>query len=316
MTTRLFVELPGRCEATCPSCSTPVDAPLDAPRYGALFHAAALLGFDFIGLMGREPMAQEGSVSVLRAAVATGARVRVYSTLFGGTGPEQLPDIASALEVTVLLWGTAERHDAATGSSGSFDETLALAARWQDAGSSVMVKVPVDRSLLSCLPGLERAVTSAGLRFTAAPWWPANQPPNALPILAPTPVELARMFTESGAFTGFDYSPHSAVCKAGRARAFVDERLRLFSCFESTQPVADLRVEDLAEVWMNDRRWGPWRQAALQDLPECSSCEVSHGCHICPAPLFDGRGNICSEHQLGVASATSVALTARVGGGR
>jgi radical SAM protein with 4Fe4S-binding SPASM domain len=124
----------------------------------------------------------------------------------------------------------------------------------------------------------------------------------------PHPAVLASLFTQSPEFKGFAYTPTAQVCKAGRARAFIDAEFNLYSCFESRVAVANMITEDFSAVWTDDDRWGPWRRSALAQLSQCGSCDLQRGCHICPAPEFDGRGATCSSRQLAVARETTAVL--------
>ena len=116
-----------------------------------------------------------------------------------------------------------------------------------------------------------------------------------------------RLFVEHSRSAGylrpFQYALDAPVCKAGTRRAYIDSTQRLFACFESSVPIADLKLERFSDVWLDDSRWGQWRTTTLADMPSCMTCDVRSGCHICPAALFDNRGRMCEERTRLVASA-------------
>jgi len=166
---------------------------------------------------------------------------------------------------------------------------------WRAAGARVAAKLFLRRGLGGSVPTLRARLERRGIPLLVSAWWsrlggsgrafPAAGPDEAGPhVPCPRPV---------------DRGPADAPCQAGRRRAFVDRHLRLRPCHVSSHVAADLSDTPLREAWEDDRRWGAWRSGTLSDLPSCLECDVQRFCHVCPAPVFDGRGtSACSDPAL------------------
>lgn len=125
------VRLGTRCLNACVHCKYRLDVASTRPVVGALYPVARGVPEDMgpadeIYLTGPEPAIQSGFASIVRAIVASGAHVSLYTTGRPFAKPGAAGKIAAlgVRKVVVPVFGaTAEEHDAVAGSPGAFART-------------------------------------------------------------------------------------------------------------------------------------------------------------------------------------------------
>lgn len=298
---RLFVEVAGPCVRSCPACAgrsvhVPVARDLRDRRAEVLQEAAAV-GFGDVTFCGANLLMLPEATEMIGGAIRAGLRVRVHGwcdmhrahdliALAGDVGP---------VEITVPVWGPPRIHDAAAGRPGAFDADVAVLRVLAGSEGRVrpMAAIVMTEENAASVAGLEAFFRAESVPSRTVTWWFPLQSggPRSGLLSARRRTDLLR---RAAAEPGRRRTRRAGdrVCNAAVTKAYLDQDLGVRACPASQRAVADCRTASFADVWRDDGLWGRWRTITLAELPECLGCELVGACHVCPAPLIDGEGEV------------------------
>jgi radical SAM protein with 4Fe4S-binding SPASM domain len=288
------LELTGACNHLCVGCSNvyaAARAPMPLPA--AVWEQwLENIGPDavWIRLSGGEPTLHPEFERILAAATSYDALVTVFTNGRWRSPRElmatlqQRPKLAGLL---VSLHGaSAATHEAFTGVSGAFDETLANIRLALDHGLTVALSTVLTRHNVDEIDALVELGRRLGVQHVAFNRYIGR----SLPELEPTPLQLKQALRhiekliQRGApvIHGIcvpQCSIHgngSEGCLAGVAYASIDPWGNVHPCHHSPTVIGSLHHTSIAALWHSDAMEA-WRRLMPQSCTTCAAYAVCHG---------------------------------------
>ena len=121
MRKRIFIEIPGNCISRCSGCFSNATNEFDLAIFEKILCDAVELGFNWIGLCGRDPFQSAYKDELINIVLNSRRYVRIYSSLLGSDClPEYFKNNFNRLDITFIIWGMPEIHDIECGIKGAF----------------------------------------------------------------------------------------------------------------------------------------------------------------------------------------------------
>jgi MoaA/NifB/PqqE/SkfB family radical SAM enzyme len=296
------LELTYRCNWRCVFCYNPRHHDrrgLSSAEWLAVLDDLRVLGTLYVALTGGEPLAHRDFL-----AVARGARERAFALRVLTNGA--LVTEALAAEIAVLRplavelslhGGTAETHDRATATPGSFEAMLRGLDRLLAHGVSVVLKTPLTRLNEAEMAPMRRIAEERGVPWRIDPVLTPRDDGDQTPLAFRASAEaVERMFRELAALGQLPHEERAAGgtnCGLGRTTLAVDPEGNVFPCLQWRRaPLGNVRETPLARMWAGSAE----RQEAASVARSANDRLVAAGGALasfpfCPALALQRTGN-------------------------
>ncbi len=253
------LELTYRCNWRCVFCYNPRHRDLrglSPAEWGAVLDDLRVLGTLYVALTGGEPLAYPHFLAVARGVRERAFALRILTN--GALVTEALADEIAALRpmaVELSLHGaTAESHDRATATPGSFDALLRGADRLLARDVGVLLKTPLTRLNEAEMAGMRRVATQRGVSWRVDPTLTPRDDGDMGPLAYRASAEAAeRVFRDLAAAGQLPHEGRAeggTNCGLGRTTIAVDPEGDVFPCMQWRRaPLGNVRRMPLREMW-------------------------------------------------------------------
>ena len=253
------LELTYRCNWRCTFCYNPRHHDrrgLSGAEWRAVLDDLRALGTLYVALTGGEPLAHPEFL-----AIARGARERAFALRILTNGALVTDALAAEiaalrpLAVEVSLHGaTAQTHDRATATPGSFDAMLRGVDRLLARNVSVVLKTPLTRLNEREMAGLRRIGEERGVPWRIDAVLTPRDDGDAGPLAYRASAEaVERVFRELAAVGQLPQEERAAGgtnCGLGRTTIAVDPEGNVFPCLQWRRaPLGNVRETRLPRMW-------------------------------------------------------------------
>ena len=253
------LELTYRCNWRCTFCYNPRHHDrrgLSGAEWRAVLDDLRALGTLYVALTGGEPLTHPEFL-----AIARGARERAFALRILTNGAFVTDALAAEiavlrpLAVEVSLHGaTAQTHDRATATPGSFDAMLRGVDRLLARNVSVVLKTPLTRLNEQELAGLRRIGEERGVPWRIDAVLTPRDDGDAGPLAYRASAEaVERVFRELAAVGQLPQEERAAGgtnCGLGRTTIAVDPEGNVFPCLQWRRaPLGNVRETRLPRMW-------------------------------------------------------------------
>jgi AdoMet-dependent heme synthase len=291
-----FIELTAACNNHCPGCGnvfSHTESSLDAATWLRLLEALQP-HLEHIKVTGGEPTLHPELNAILTGLDDMGLPFSLFTNA-RWSDPDKLMDLLSKTErcrgLLVSLHGARPAsHEAFTGVSGSFDETIRNIRRAVSAGQNVTTSTVITAEnwheieeivILSRQLGANHAVFN---RYLGMPVDALAPTADALRAAVRTVERLRREallhqlpHVRFGNCIPQCWCPSSAVgCLAGLAYCTIDPWGNVRPCNHAPLVCGNLLDESLKAIWQGDAMQA-WRRSLAEPCRECAELERCHG---------------------------------------
>ncbi len=289
----VYLELTPTCNNACSGCSNVFerdtgDAPLPAEDWARLFEKFAPYR-PRLRLTGGEPTLHPEFDQVVRRVEAMGFPFTVFSNARWPNSDQMIEMLTSASGLECLLislhGANAASHEAFTGVTGSFQETINNARKASTAGLSVTTSTVITRHNYAGIAELLALSSDLGAshavfnRYIGAPLPGLEASADELRA-AVQEVERQKAISGNGWVKFGTPIPHcftpnsSNGCMAGFAHVTIDPWGNVRPCPHTPIVTGNLLRQALDSILVDDRMVA-WRQ---QYLAQCQTCSTRDGC--------------------------------------
>ena len=253
------LELTYRCNWRCVFCYNPRRhdrRPLSVAEWCSVLDDLRALGTLYVALTGGEPLVYPGFLAVARAVRERAFVLRVLTN--GALVTEVMAAEIAALRpmaVELSLHGaTAQTHDRATATPGSFDAMLRGLDRLLARGVGVVLKTPLTRLNEAELAGMRRIADERGVPWRVDPVLTPRDDGDAGPLAYRASDEATeqvfRELASLGQLPQEDRAEGGTNCGLGRTTLAVDPEGNVFPCLQWRRaPLGNVRVTPLRDMW-------------------------------------------------------------------
>jgi MoaA/NifB/PqqE/SkfB family radical SAM enzyme len=253
------LELTYRCNWRCVFCYNPRHRDLrglSPVEWLAVLDDLRALGTLYVALTGGEPLAYAHFLAVARAVRERAFALRILTN--GALVTETLADEIAALRpmaVELSLHGaTAETHDRATATPGSFHAMLRGADRLLGRSVGVVLKTPLTRLNEAEMTGMRRIATERGVPWRIDPTLTPRDDGDMGPLAYRASAEATQgVFRDLAAVGQLPYEGRAeggTNCGLGRTTLAVDPEGNVFPCMQWRRaPLGNVRRTPLREMW-------------------------------------------------------------------
>jgi radical SAM protein with 4Fe4S-binding SPASM domain len=304
----LVLELTYRCNEKCVHCYMPdmrKGKELSLTEIEILLDQFVALGGFQIQLTGGEALLRKDFPQILKAVTQRGLLPSITTNLT--LLDDQLLDaIAAAAPYSVgcsVYSARPELHDAITKVKGSFDKTMAAAARLREHGIPVILKSPLMRDTAPHWRELEILAHDADcanqfdLHITAKN--DGGRDPLAQRVTDPT--VLHDIFSSNyykltvndepmAEMVAVD--PDANICGAGAASLTLSPDGTIRPCIGLTDPLGCFPDVSLESIWNGSPFFAQWANLKLKDIDPCGQCPKLPWCSKCPGAWQAEHGDV------------------------
>ena len=253
------LELTYRCNWRCVFCYNPRhhdQRGLPTSRWLSLLDELRGLGTFYVALTGGEPLAHPEFLTIARGVRERAFALRILTN--GALVTEPLAgEIARLLPMAVELslhGASAETHERATATPGSFAAMLRGLDRLLQHGVTVVLKTPVTRLNEDELDGMRRIADGRGVPLRLDAMLTPRDDGDTGPLAyRATPAGLQRMYralAEQGSLPREERVKGGANCGLGRTTLAIDPEGNVFPCMQWRRaPLGNVRETPLGVVW-------------------------------------------------------------------
>jgi len=253
------LELTYRCNWRCVFCYNPRRhdrRALSFDEWCGVLDDLRVLGALYVALTGGEPLAHPEFLAIARAARERAFALRILTN--GTLVTALLADEIAALRplaVELSLHGaTAQTHDRATATPGSFDAMLRGLDRLLGRGVGVVLKTPLTCLNESEVAGMRRLAGERGVPWRVDPVLTPRDDGDAGPLAyrarADATERIFRELAELGQLPNEERAEGGTNCGLGRTTVAVDPEGDVFPCLQWRRaPLGNVRDTRLREMW-------------------------------------------------------------------
>jgi len=253
------LELTYRCNWRCVFCYNPRRHDvrrLSAAEWCGILDDMRALGTLYVALTGGEPLVHPEFLAVTRAVRERAFALRVLTN--GALVTDALAGEIAALRpmaVELSLHGaTAETHDRATATPGSFDAMLLGLDRLLRRNVGVVLKTPLTRLNEAELGSMRQIAEKRGVPWRIDPVLTPRDDGNAAPLAYRASDEAAERVLRELAALGLlpheDRAAGGTNCGIGRTTLAVDPEGNVFPCLQWRRaPLGNVRDQPLRAMW-------------------------------------------------------------------
>jgi MoaA/NifB/PqqE/SkfB family radical SAM enzyme len=253
------LELTYRCNWRCVFCYNPRHHDrrgLDGAEWLAVLDGLRELGTLYVALTGGEPLTHPEFLAIARGARERAFALRILTN--GALVTERLADEIAALRplaVELSLHGaTAETHDRATATPGSFDAMLRGLDRLLARKAGIVLKTPLTRLNEAEMEGMRRIAEERGAPWRIDPVLTPRDDGDTGPLAyRASPEAVSRMFRDLAALGQLPHEERATGgtnCGLGRTTIAVDPEGNVFPCLQwRTSPLGNVRETPLRQMW-------------------------------------------------------------------
>ncbi len=296
------LELTYRCNWRCVFCYNPRHHDrrgLTGAEWLAVLDDLRALGTLYVALTGGEPLTHPDFLAVARATRERAFALRILTNGALVTDA-RAAEIAALrpLAVELSLHGaTAETHDRATATPGSFDATLRGLDRLLSRKVAVVLKTPLTRLNEAEMARMRRIAGERGVPWRVDPVLTPRDDGDAGPLAFRASAEAVdRIFRElaaQGQLPHEERAEGGTNCGLGRTTIAVDPEGNVFPCLQWRRaPLGNVRDTRLREMWAGS----PERLAAASVARSANDRMVEAGGALasfpfCPALALQRTGD-------------------------
>jgi MoaA/NifB/PqqE/SkfB family radical SAM enzyme len=296
------LELTYRCNWRCVFCYNPRHHDrrgLSGAEWLAVLDDLRVLGSLYVALTGGEPLTHPDFL-----AIARGVRERAFALRILTNGALVTDALAAEiaalrpLAVELSLHGaTAETHDRATATPGSFDSMLRGLDRLLARKVGVVLKTPLTHLNEAEMDGMRRIADGRGVPWRIDPVLTPRDDGDAGPLAyRASPEAVSRMFRELAALGQLPHEERAkggTNCGLGRTTIAVDPEGNVFPCLQWRRaPLGNVRETPLREMWAGSEERlaaATVARAANDRMVEAGSALASFP--FCPALALQRTGD-------------------------
>ncbi len=253
------LELTYRCNWRCVFCYNPRHHDrrgLSGAEWLAVLDDLRALGSLYVALTGGEPLTHPDFL-----AIARGARERAFALRILTNGALVTDALAAEiaalrpLAVELSLHGaTAQTHDRATATPGSFDSMRRGLDRLLARKVPVVLKTPLTRLNEAEMDGMRQIADGRGVPWRIDPVLTPRDDGDAGPLAyRASPEAVSRMFRDLAALGQLPHEERAeggTNCGLGRTTIAVDPEGNVFPCLQWRRaPLGNVRETPLREMW-------------------------------------------------------------------
>lgn len=296
------LELTYRCNWRCVFCYNPRHHDLErlsGEEWTAVLDDLRELGTLTVTLTGGEPMTHPEFFEIARAARARAFALRIFTN--GSLVTDSAADEIAALYplgVEMSLHGaTADVHDRATGTSGSFDRMIEGLGRLRKRAVPLVLKAPLTRLNEHQLAEMMALVEGMGIPFqidgTITPKDDGDPSPLAYSASTGAIRRMLELARGTPKLEPVERQHGGANCGLGRITVAVDPEGNVFPCLQWRHTsLGNVRETRLAEMW----RDSPERREAAAVSVAANEGMMALGPALsayfyCPAIAFQKTGS-------------------------
>lgn len=303
-----FVEVTYQCNERCIHCAIPNRniGGLSVGEYQKIFEEIVKLNGLYVVFTGGEPFVRDDFIQIAKDARSRGLSVRIYTNGLAVT-KEQLEKLLKlgVYEYDVSVYGaTPQIHDQITGTDGSFKKTLNTIRAMERIGARVVVKCPVMTQNIHQLEQLYELFQHTDTTISFFPRITAQIDG------ATKPHECRMSSCELQQYYGYPFlkNNHHQRLSARRMRGqyacadlantcSIDPIGNIRLCSQLDIVVGNLRNNDLTEIWKCSPIVEKLQTKTVNDLTQCSACDLYQFCENCIglSLLEEGDINACSK---------------------
>jgi len=253
------LELTYRCNWRCVFCYNPRHHDrrgLSGAEWRAVLDDLRALGTLYVALTGGEPLTHPEFLAIARGVRERAFALRILTN--GALVTDALADEIAGLRplaVELSLHGaTAETHDRATATPGSFDAMRRGLDRLLSRKVGVVLKTPLTRLNEAEMAGLRRVADERGVPWRVDPVLTPRDDGDTGPLAyRASPESTERMFRELAALGQLPLEERvegGTNCGLGRTTVAVDPEGNVFPCLQWRRaPLGNVRTTPLREMW-------------------------------------------------------------------
>jgi radical SAM protein with 4Fe4S-binding SPASM domain len=307
----IFGELTRRCNLRCHHCflsSYESDYELTTAEWFRVLDEVAELGGFLFTISGGEPLLRYDLEEIAAHAVELGYFTRLFTngTLIDEERVKRLAQVKwQAIEVS-LHGASAHSHDALTGTSGSFAQTMKALHLIKEAGITLNIKSNITRFNFHEIDALNELADSLEATKRFSPVITASEDgstPQVTYRLLNEELETVLEFLKtidnvepSEPRTHIKGEPTSVAitltCSAAHASFEVHANGEVTPCVCLPVVLGNVRLQSFGEIWYNNSRVERLLQLGEEIIPECLNCEYSYYCTRCPGSALVESGSL------------------------
>ena len=201
----------------------------------------------------------------------------------------------------------AEKHDAVTQISGSYEKTIKAIKACRLVGIPVKIKMPVFTETVDDISGVISLAESLGTSISVSnditPKKNGDITPLGMRVISSDEYGDVAHAIENK--LGNLYIPEkrdrklsNRICSAGARMISINPYGKVFPCVCFPISIGDVTKQSLRDIWINSKELNTWRQQnKMANRTDCIKCAHLEYCRFCPGEAIMYNGNPVLKYQ-------------------
>lgn len=201
----------------------------------------------------------------------------------------------------------AEKHDAVTQVSGSFEKTIKAIKNCRLVGIPVKIKMPVFAETANDITGVinlaKELGTSVGISNDITPKKNGDTSPLNMRIISND--EQGNVAKTIEKQIGDLYKSHGdgkklndRICSAGARMISINPYGKVFPCVSFPLCIGNVKSQSIIDIWNSSKALNEWRQQnKVKNRIECINCRNLDYCRFCPGEAMSYTGNPVAKYE-------------------
>jgi radical SAM protein with 4Fe4S-binding SPASM domain len=290
----LVLELTNDCALRCIHCycagaQEKVFLPYETIE--SIINQSYELGVLRLTFTGGEALYHPNICEILDYAKKKGFYINILSSLYKVENSSICSVMKNCNELGVSVYGaTAEIHEAITGVSGSFDDTLKRISQLQDSNIRITANITILEQNMNHINGIIELATKLEINYRLN-FRIFNNIHSAVRCNATANRDvLIRNLAVKWNSILQTQKQYNIMCIAGLRKLWVDTSLDVYPCIFFRKRVGNLATSSLKDIYLNSEYLSYLKNISDNDFLHCKNCNYRSCCHPCVGENY-------SEHQ-------------------
>ena len=290
------LELTWKCNLHCQFCyqRAPGKGELNTAEVKDILDQLQECGCLILSLTGGEPLVRSDFWDIMKYAGAKHFSITLQTngTLITRPAAKKLTKFPIFCVHISILGTAADTHDTMTGHKGSFDKALKAASYLRANRIPVIFKVTVTKNNYREIDDIHRLAKKYDCDLVFSPVIYPRNDGNLIPLKFRLDDSELKAFyhwvfkrfpAQAKPFKKGEYGP---TCQFGQTDCCISPYGKVYPCVTVPMEAGDLRKQRFIAIWQNSRILKKIRCTGLDNLVECSRCNIAASCIRCSGLSF------------------------------
>ncbi len=199
----------------------------------------------------------------------------------------------------------AEKHDAITQISGSFEKTLKAIKLCKLVGIPVNIKTPIFNETVNDVKNIIELANELGVSIEIGKNITPKKDGNLSPLSMKIEDEMSDYMVHCAIHDSIDMVEDKKkelpltekICGAGEHSISINPYGEVFPCNMLQLKIGDLNSETLEQIWHNSEKLKWWRKNNVRaNKKGCENCKYSYRCIFCPGEAMMRNNNPLQQY--------------------